>query len=306
MEKTIPEDSLTIRHIRKLTFSGLKVSDAMRRKVVNVGGNCTIEESIRQFFKYKVAAMLVTDPSFSPLGVLSKTEIMGAYYAQLPKDTLVQDIMSSPALCCRADDSLEDALTIMQGKSIHRLYVLDGGKTVGTLAYPDIIGLLYRYCHRCEYGLQAAKEGEEENEERPKLVINDVITPSVRSLLKETPLFSVIEELAMTKLGALLMCDEKGEAAGVISKTDLALAYKRGISCDRPAEEIMSKKVHSCRADEKLENGLRTMIIYDLSRLFVFNEDPKKITGVLSLSDAARSRSGSCQACASSRIFPQS
>ncbi len=44
------------------------------------------------------------------------------------------------------------------------------------------------------------------------------------------------------------------------------------------------------------------MIFAEVHRLFVYRKDPKKMVGVLSLSDAARLRSGSCQACVSSRI----
>jgi hypothetical protein len=44
------------------------------------------------------------------------------------------------------------------------------------------------------------------------------------------------------------------------------------------------------------------MIVTDIHRLFVHEGDPGNIVGVISLSDAARSRSGSCHACVSSRI----
>jgi hypothetical protein len=44
------------------------------------------------------------------------------------------------------------------------------------------------------------------------------------------------------------------------------------------------------------------MIFFDLHRLFVWKDDPKNLVGVLSLSDAARFRSGTCRACLTSRI----
>ncbi len=44
------------------------------------------------------------------------------------------------------------------------------------------------------------------------------------------------------------------------------------------------------------------MIYAEIQRLFVSHPDTGQIVGVLSLSDAARLRSGSCQACVSSRI----
>ena len=54
--------------------------------------------------------------------------------------------------------------------------------------------------------------------------------------------------------------------------------------------------------DEFLEDAIQKMIFTDVHRLFVYKDDPQNITGVLSLSDAARIRSGSCHACLSSRI----
>lgn len=295
---------LTIRHIRKLTFSGLRVFDAMRLRVVCLQGNNTIEESIRQFIKQKVAAILITDPQNIPMGVVSKTEIIAAYYGELPLDMMLQDIMSSPVLCCNSDDSLEDALVMMQEHSVHRLYVVDSttGKAVGTLAYPDIVGLLYKYCHVCERGLLNKSEEVVETDMVQRLCVRDVMTRDVKSMSQEVGLNLVVEELAMSRLGAILLYDDAEKPVGVVSKTDLTLAYKRGVSNQRSAKDIMSSSVHICREDETLEQALRTMIHSDLSRLFVYLEDPTKITGIFTLSDAARARSGSCEACASSRI----
>jgi hypothetical protein len=45
------------------------------------------------------------------------------------------------------------------------------------------------------------------------------------------------------------------------------------------------------------------MLLRDVQRIFVHGSDPAKIVGVLSLSDAARFRSGSCRACTSSRLM---
>jgi len=44
------------------------------------------------------------------------------------------------------------------------------------------------------------------------------------------------------------------------------------------------------------------MIMVDIHRLFVHEGETSNIVGVLSLTDAARVRSGSCYACVSSRI----
>ncbi|MGA9477298.1 MAG: hypothetical protein WBV21_05940 [Desulfobacterales bacterium] len=47
--------------------------------------------------------------------------------------------------------------------------------------------------------------------------------------------------------------------------------------------------------------ALQQMLLKDVQRLFVYKDDPARIVGVLSLSDSARFRSGSCRACTSGR-----
>jgi predicted transcriptional regulator len=80
------------------------------------------------------------------------------------------------------------------------------------------------------------------------------------------------------------------------------LAYKHGIDSETPAEAIMSSPVQSFADDELLEDAIRKMIFSDVHRLFAYQSKPTELVGVISLSDAARIRSGSCHACISSRI----
>ena len=45
------------------------------------------------------------------------------------------------------------------------------------------------------------------------------------------------------------------------------------------------------------------MIFSDVHRLMVYQDSPQNLVGVLSLSDVARFRSGTCRACLVSRII---
>ena len=128
------------------------------------------------------------------------------------------------------------------------------------------------------------------------------MTIEVKSVLRDDSLLQVMEELSMYRFGAILVRDGGNSPCGVISKTDLALAYKHGVNSETPAETIMSSPVQSCDADVLLEDAIRMMIFSDVHRLFVHQSKPSSIVGVISLSDAARIRSGSCHACISSRI----
>ena len=290
--------------LKKFMLGKLSVEEAMSSQVISLSQKAAIDQCINYMIKYKVNALLMKDGEDKPSGVVSKTDIMGAYYAALPIDSPLEHIMSAPPLYCRADDSLDAALIQMQSNSIYRLYVLapDTGIVAGVLAYTDMVGLLYRFCHTCEYSHLGKKKENRPKEAILRYRVRDVMTKPVKSFSQNESLIDVIEGLSAFRFGAVLITNDHNEPAGVISKSDLALAYKHGIPTDTTADTIMSSPVHACEEKEYLEFAIQKMIFSEVHRLFVYREDPKNIVGVLSLSDAARLRSGSCQACASSRI----
>lgn len=289
---------------KEKTLTGLSVKEAMRRQVIYLPQNATIDNGINSLIKYKINAFLTKDENGLPVGVVSKTDIMGAYYACLPLEAPLDNIMSSPPLFCSPNDSLESALDIMRSNGIYRLYVTGERpkEVVGALAYPDIVGLLYRYCHECEYSHQRQKRKKQTDASIRRYKVKEVMTSSVKACGEDDSLLQIMEELSVYRFGAVLITDNNNLPSGVVSKTDLALSYKHSVDSQTEAKTIMSSPVRSFEEDGLLEDAIQKMIFTDVHRLFVHKDDPQNIIGVLSLSDAARIRSGSCHACVSSRI----
>jgi CBS domain-containing protein len=287
-------------------LSGIPVSQAMRQQVVSLPRSSDIGQAIRLMVRYKVNAVLITDNGL-PCGVVSKTDLMGALYAELPTDMPLGDVMGSQPIACFPDDPVEDALEIMEAAGVHRLYVTGADRevVVGTVAYADIVGLLYRYCRACERGTARKRVQRAGADPSTRLVVRDVMTPKVRACRDTDRLFTVIDTLSTHHMGAVLVQDTAGSAIGVISKTDLILAYHHGVSPQTEAREIMNTPVHSIGSDARLFMAIQQMLVRDVQRLFVCRDasSPDRITGVLALSDAARFRSGSCRACAAGRIL---
>lgn len=290
--------------VKQTVLSKVLVQEAMRKQVIRLSQKTRIDKSINYFIKYKINALLVSDENGRPAGVVSKTDLMGAYYAGLPIESPLEDMMSSPPLFCSASDSLESALDQMKSASVYRLYVLGDAsdEVAGVLAYPDIVGLLYLYCHECDYSHLKRKKSKRGENGVLRFTVREVMTDSVKAFAADALLMEIMEGLSEYRFGAVLITDRESLARGVVSKTDLMLAYKHGISAEEPARTIMSSPVRSCPEDDLLENAIREMIYSEVHRVFVHKDDPRHITGVLSLSDAARLRSGSCHACMCSRI----
>ncbi len=136
--------------------------------------------------------------------------------------------------------------------------------------------------------------------------VSEVMTPSVQAHGEDETLLEVMEGLSAHRLGAVLIRGRDGSPLGVVSKTDLVMAYMHGVPTETPARVIMSVPVLTCSRNEPLLGAVRTMILSDTHRLFVTEAPQQDVVGVLSLSDAARVRSGSCRACIPSRISPLS
>ncbi len=289
---------------RHSVLAGLKVRDAMRRQIVVVEDSDTISKAISTLLKYKINAALVQDEAGNPRAVVSKTDIMTAYYGGLPLEQEVSTIATASPITCTETEALEKAMAMMRENGIYRLYVRDAqkGQIVGLLAYPDIVGLLYRLCRNCSRNYLLRQGADQELERVRRFKVKEIMHSGVESYQVSDDLYTLMEGLSQYRFGAVLIRDEAGSPAGVVSKTDLILAYKHGVSPKARAGEIMSRTVHGCEADSYLAEAIQKMIFSDIHRLFVYQGQPTNIVGVLSFTDAARVRSGSCRACLTTRI----
>lgn len=276
----------------------------MRRLVIRSVFHASMEQATRLMIKYKVNAILVTDEEGNGMGVLSKTDVMTAYYAEMSIDTPIEVVMSGPPLFCNPEDALDEALEMMRGKGVHRLYVAGEmpARAVGVLAYPDIVGILYRYCYKCEKSLARRRSTQSSTPETQRLKVHEVMTPSVHTHSEDETLFQVMEGLSSHCLGAALITANDARPLGIISKTDLIIAFRHHVAADVPARSIMSTPVIACSHGDFLGDAIQTMIFSDVHRLFVYGDDTRRATGVLSLTDAARIRSGTCRACMATRV----
>lgn len=284
-------------------LQGLTVREAMRRQVISLPERATLAEAARTMLKFKVNAVLVVSDQQEPLGVVSKTDLMTAYYSELPLGSPLAAIMVGPPQFCLPQDSLDAALDRMREYRIHRLYVREAEEAaiIGVLAYPDIVGLLYRYCRQCELSLrQRRQEGDRELEGFYR--VKEVMSPELVCYQETDSLREIMGGLAAYRFGAVPIRNDQGLPTGVVSKTDLLLAYLHGLDPVTPAAVVMNQPIVTCDQEELLLEAIRKLIFADLHRLFVYQQRPENLAGVLSLSDATRFRSGSCRACLVSRI----
>lgn len=286
-------------------MKGLLASQAMQRQVLRLPKDASLGKCINQLIKFKLDGLLVLDSALCPVGVVSKTDLVGAFYGGLPVESLLGDIMNGPLLTCFLDDEVEVCLNLMRTNGVHQVYVrgAEPCSIVGMLSYSDVADLLYRYCRSCPNSAIRKAERSDHLNRAQLLTVKEIMTKSVISRREEDSLAEVIEELTTHRLGAVLIRDARGRARGVISKTDIIVSYNHGTSLEVEARSVMQTPVVSCDRRSPLTEALRHMFLNDVHRLFVHDGDSGHIVGVLSLSDVAQIRSGSCRACSASQII---
>ena len=289
--------------VRSPLLSGLTIREAMRRHVVHLDTDASISQTIREMIRFKVNAVIVAGNNNEALGVVSRTDILSAYYAGLPIDTHVEDVMITPIIFCDINDSLDEALDKMRINKIGRLYVFQNetDHAVGVLAYADILGMLYRYCHKCPKSMMQPKNSDEGDKLVNYFRVCELMTPSVHEQAETDSLMQVMESLITAQLRTVLIREETGIPVGVVSTTDFVIAYLHGVSPEAEVKSIMSSPVRACNQDDPLVTAIQKMIFGDVHNLYVYREHHQNIIGVLSLADIAKVRSGTCKSCLESR-----
>ena len=200
---------------RQNVMKDLTVKEAMRRLIINLPQEASLEQAISYAIKYKVNAILITDPSQEALGVVTKTDLMGAYYAGLPLATPASAIMVGPPLFCHLDDSLDAALDQMRTQKIHRLYVREEAPT--GRGRPGLSG--YRGFTLPLLPPVRTKPAAENRMTRSAFwptgsSLREVMTPGVFARGADDSLLQVMEGLAAHKFGALLITGAEGRRWG--------------------------------------------------------------------------------------------
>lgn len=140
-------------------------SDIMQRRVVTIGDTATVGELADLLATKRILGVPVVDSTGELVGVASVTDLTGDkpdvtdigsayyqdYYPQIDvwdappaemRALLVRDVMSSPAITARPEDSLGKLARRMRRQRIHRLIVAERGQILGVVTTMDILKAL--------------------------------------------------------------------------------------------------------------------------------------------------------------------
>jgi len=117
------------------------VREVMSSPVIESRADETAEEVARKMVKYKVGAVIVTSRNGSPLGIITKTDLVEKVIAKnaKPSEVRAKDIMSTPLHTIEPEAKIEDAVRKMSKLGISRLAVVYKNRLSGLVSVKDIL-----------------------------------------------------------------------------------------------------------------------------------------------------------------------
>jgi CBS domain-containing protein len=120
------------------------VSDLLRRKgatVHSVGPTQTVLEAANLMNKFGIGGLVVVDAERRLAGMFTERDILRRVLAEKrdPATTSVGEVMTTGALVCRPDTSLDECANVMTSKRIRHLPVRDDTGLVGIVTIGDLL-----------------------------------------------------------------------------------------------------------------------------------------------------------------------
>lgn len=118
--------------------------------------------------------------------------------------------------------------------------------------------------------------------------VKDLMTKDVVTVLKFDSIISAAKKMKDNDIGMVVVVDDRNEVLGVLTDRDIVIRAVFINAIDGFVDDIMTPNPATITPNEDITKALEMMGEYQLKRLVVTN-DAKKVVGVLSLSDIARS-----------------
>ncbi|MEW6043096.1 MAG: CBS domain-containing protein [Thermoproteota archaeon] len=163
---------------------------------------------------------------------------------------------SSPVLTLTASASIHDALILMKTNFVKRIVVVRDKKPIGILTERDINRFLEQDTTKRSLSEIPLREA----------MKKDLIT--IVSDLEDF-LYQCTTRMVTFRIGSIIVTDENGDLAGIITQTDIADVFANKYPGKYKVRDYMSEKTVTCRNSDQLRYALEILNKNNVSRLIV-------------------------------------
>jgi CBS domain-containing protein len=119
------------------------VKDVMSSPVMTVDETEHVDEVANLMDLQQLGCIIVTDTDGRPLGVITERDLLTRVLAKnkLPSKLTAKDVMTSPLITIKPDETLSNAARQMSRLNVRRLGVIYKGDLVGIVSSKDILAV---------------------------------------------------------------------------------------------------------------------------------------------------------------------
>ena len=123
----------------------MKVRELMQSEVLTVRESDSVSEVLDRLTQARLHGAPVLDEAGELSGLISLTDVLFGGMTRADDELLkVGEIMTSPAVTVREDESVRDLCRLMAEIGIHRIPVTRGQEVVGLVSSMDIVAAIAR------------------------------------------------------------------------------------------------------------------------------------------------------------------
>ncbi|MGD0884356.1 MAG: CBS domain-containing protein [Thermodesulfovibrionales bacterium] len=120
----------------------MKMKDILAKKdkkIITVDGHVTVSQAVAEMVSFNVGSVIVLMQGVVE-GIFTERDAMRLWNKyDTVKDTPVMKFMTTNLIITNADDTIENALSVMSQKNIRHLLIVDGRNLLGVLSMKDVV-----------------------------------------------------------------------------------------------------------------------------------------------------------------------
>jgi CBS domain-containing protein len=174
---------------------------------------------------------------------------------------------SSPVITLSKENTIHDALLLMQKNNIKRIVIVEKDFPIGIMTERDIGNFL---------------ESDKTTKNLNEIPIKELMNKNLVTILLDAQDMLSQSAIRMDtfQISSVILVDEQGKLAGIITKSDLVRYFATKYSRIYKVKDYISQKIMTCRKTDSLYFGLEMLNKNKISRLVV-TDNEGNVLGVI-------------------------
>ena len=115
------------------------------RRVISIGPEASVKESLALFVEHNIGSLPVIESSGQLIGIFTERDVLFGNHHEFERfhHRLIKEVMTPNPITCSPKDTLAAAMGKMARHHVGQLPVVDGGELVGLVSIGDLVKSLY-------------------------------------------------------------------------------------------------------------------------------------------------------------------